>query len=198
MGVCINTEYTQFIFDSKNAYLSYSTTDSEDIYYSQNVDKSRNVFDSYIVRNADSIYENVNCANNYNVFYAQFSRNCIDSWFIYDCVNCSNCILSYNLRNKQYCILNVQYKKEEFENKKDITTDSFKEFQNENHFNELVENKAIHKYAEIFSVQNSTGDRIDNLSNCKYCFDTYDSENVSYSNRVGCQRLYGYMGFLKW
>jgi len=196
MGNCINAEYSQYVFDCKNVYLSYSLTDSEDIYYARNVDTSRNVFDSFIVKNVDSVYENIHCANNFNVFFAQFSSNCLDSWFLYDCINCTNCILCSNLRNKQYCFKNTQYTKNEFEKiKNDMITDNFDRFSEmQDEFHKLKQ-KAIHKFAEATSIQHATGDRMNNLSYCNYCFDTYNSENVSYANRVGnakdCRDVWG-------
>jgi hypothetical protein len=35
---------------------------------------------------------------------------------MFDCKNCENCFMCYNLKDKKYCIKNKQYSKEEYLN----------------------------------------------------------------------------------
>jgi hypothetical protein len=51
-------------------------------------------------------------------------------------------------------------------------------------FDDLMENESIHKYAFIYASQNTTGDYNHNVRNVKACFDTYNAENIAYSNRM--------------
>lgn len=50
-------------------------------------------------------------------------------------------------------------------------------------YKEIYQN-AIHKYAYIYANQDATGDYLHHSKNTKYCFDSYDLENVKYGNRV--------------
>lgn len=185
IGNFINSDYTNFGRDSKNVYLSYSLTSSEDVMYSENCDFLKNSLDNFAVRKSDSCSYDVACDNNYNVHYSIQSNNCLDSLFLYDCVNCSNCYLSYNLKNQKYVFRNQKLSKEEYESevkKLNLKTYSgLKKVQEE--FDDLIKNKAIHRYASIYHSENVIGDYINNSKNIKYCFNACDSENIAYVSR---------------
>ncbi len=184
-GNLINSDYSNYSVNNKNAYLSYSVVNCEDVMYSEIIDKSKNSFDSYSVDKIDNCSYNIDCELNYNTHYAIQSKSCIDSYFIYDCVNCQNCCLSYNLRNKQYYFKNQKLSKGEYETKiKELklgTHFGFKKAMNE--LNSLIEKNVIHKYAYVYNCLNATGDYIHNSKNIKNSFDTKDAENVAYGMR---------------
>ena len=54
---------------------------------------SQSPFDPLAAKEAQKLglFINIDCEGNYNTHYAVQSNNCIDSYFIYDCVNCKNC-----------------------------------------------------------------------------------------------------------
>jgi len=88
-----NLKFVTYGFDAQNSY------DSEDICY-----------------DIDLIYEcQTVIKNNYKVLFSSFmlewNTNCFYSTFLMWCMNCFWCVW---LRNKQYCILNKQYTKEEY------------------------------------------------------------------------------------
>ncbi len=184
-GLLVNSDFTNFTKDNKNAYLSYSVTDCEDIMYSETIDKSKNSIDCLAVQKIDTCSWNIDCEGNYNTHYAVKSQNSIDSYFIYDCSNCQNCCLSSNLRNQQYVFRNKKLSKESYQEAiKELnlhTASGIKQVREE--FDSLLENIAIHKYAFIYASENATGDYIHNAKNIKRCFDTNNSENVAYSLR---------------
>ncbi len=183
-GRLINSDYTNYSIDNKNAYLSYSVLYCEDILYSENIDNSRNSLDCYSVNKVDGCSYNVDCENNYNTQHAIKSKSCIDSYFLFDCVNCQDCCLSYNLRNQQYCYKNQKLSKEEYEDKirtLELETYSGLEKTREE-FDGLIL-KSIYRYAFIHTAQNTTGDYIHNSKNTKQSFDGYDTENISYCVR---------------
>ncbi|MBP9711792.1 MAG: hypothetical protein KBD55_02040 [Candidatus Pacebacteria bacterium] len=183
---CTNSEYANMVAESKNVYLSVSVTNgSSDVFYSKAIDASFNIMDSYTLKSCDSCYENLEGEKNYNSQNLENCRNCIDSFFLIDCTNCSNCFMSSNLRNKQYCLRNQQYSKEDY----------FKELEKLNlgnrnerkilitEFQDLCE-RSIHRYANIVQAQNSTGNNLSNVKNCQNSFDVYDAENYNYSFRT--------------
>lgn len=114
LGTNINSDYVNFSKDNKNAYLSYSVISCEDVAYSESIDNSKNSLDSYAVNKLDGCYWNIDSEGNYNTHFSVKSQICIDSYFLYDCVNCQNCCMSSNLRNAQYYFKNHKLNKEEY------------------------------------------------------------------------------------
>ncbi len=184
-GNLINSDFTNYSKDNKNAYLSYSVVDCEDVMYSDTIDKSKYSMDSFAVGKIDNSYYNVDCEGNYNTHYAVRSNNNIDSYFLYDCINCSNCFMSSNLRNQQYFFKNQKFSKDEYENKlKEYKLDTYTGIQKaKNEFDDLIKNTAIHKHAYIYAAQNASGDYMHNVKNVKRSFDGSDAENIAYSMR---------------
>ncbi|MFA6000274.1 MAG: hypothetical protein WC783_04870, partial [Candidatus Paceibacterota bacterium] len=118
------------------------------------------------------------------LFFSRESEGCLDSYFLYDCRNCSNCILSTNLRNKSYCIENVQYTKEEYFKKKNelrLNTRSGVE-EARKKFQELW-HQASHKHLKLINTENVVGDQVSNSRNCYNVFDFKDdADNVKYAS----------------
>ena len=182
----VNCEFTNMVGESKNVYLSYSVVDgSENIFYSKYADKSFNIFDSYSITNSDRCYENINVDRNYSSSFAILSRNCIDCRFIFDCVNCRDCVLSSNLRNKQYFIRNKAYAKDDYF--REIGKINFgSKINNDQCVKEFldIKGKSLHKYADIVKAPCSTGNHIANAKNAKNCFETHEVENAKNCYRV--------------
>jgi len=86
-------------------YTSYGVTNMKDSYDAYaigvNIENCYDLFDAG--DNMSNVSFSGNIWNSYNCNYCYFLRNC------------SNCFASIGLRNKQYCILNRQYTKEEYE-----------------------------------------------------------------------------------
>ena len=106
------------IYNSKNVYNSFVIYDSEDIKYSHDIyNKMNNCMDCYSWYGPlDNAYEchsfGVGAYNNY------FINDCYpinDSFYCSHCYNSSNLFGCVGLRNQQYCILNKQYTREEYE-----------------------------------------------------------------------------------
>jgi hypothetical protein len=185
-GNIINSEFTNYVKNAKNAYLSYGIIDVEDVLYSEILDYAKNCMDCLTCDHLEGCYGNIDSDQNYNTHFAVKSRNCIDSYFLYDCSNSSNCALSSNLRNQQYVFKNKKMSKEDYEKALELlnlNTDSgVKEARTE--FDRMLKEDTIHKYAFIYSAQNASGDHLHDVKNVKNSFDINDSENISYSNRV--------------
>lgn len=61
------------------------------------------------------VYESIACTSSYNIRFSIWLTNTHDIWYSDLCENSSNLFGCVGLRNKQYCILNKQYTKEEYE-----------------------------------------------------------------------------------
>ncbi len=101
----------------KNVHQGFATSEVEDGKYLFDVFQAKDVMDySYWGKNSELIYESVNvgrqCSN------VAFSNECwdelIDSRYCSNCHSSSDLFGCVGLRKKQYCILNKQYREEEY------------------------------------------------------------------------------------
>ncbi|MFA6324648.1 MAG: hypothetical protein WCX46_00225 [Candidatus Paceibacterota bacterium] len=141
-----------YIYESKNAKNCYMCSGIEDSKYCQfiSVPKAENCFDYYGWGNAASlIYE---CATSgegisrLKFCFGMFA-NGLDSEYCGWCVGSKNNFGCSNLKRKQYCILNKQYSKDEYEKlKKRIIEDMDK--------NPYKDKKGrFFKYGEFFPIE---------------------------------------------
>jgi hypothetical protein len=112
---CINSDWVSQETDSKNCYLNVGGLFNEDSAYNTYEIYGKNCFDNYWLLNSDRCSNNIHCERCYEVHYSVECHDSLNTILSYDCRNCSNIIGCAGLRNKQYCILNKQYTKEEYE-----------------------------------------------------------------------------------
>ena len=196
-GKCINSSYSNHTGEMKNAYLTFASWIGENVYFSSQCGTCTNIFDVALGNNSELSYEIVSGKKLYKVLFSQNCENCIDSYFLFDCKNCQDCFGCFGLRNKNHCIWNKQYSKEEYNsilNK--INFGSYKEIENfKKLFNEFKINN-IHKYANIINSQNSTGNNLTETFNCKNCFDLWDNvKDCKYMVNGGMKMSDSYDGY---
>ena len=179
----INSPYVNYLVDSKNCYMVIGGKDNEDSTYANHVVTIKNSSDLYFANTMELGYEDVICQNSYNLLYGQNSENCLNSYFLYDCKNCSNCFGCVGLRNKQYYISNVQYSKEEYQEKlKEFNLGSFFGLEKQSKiFNNLKLNYP-HRFINSTKTADVSGDNISEAKNCHYVFDILSggSENCKF------------------
>jgi len=110
----VNSEWSYDWAFSKNIYLCACGWYDENCLYSYYLCYDKDVLDCYVVNNSELVYEGINCDSCYNSKYCTLCFGCNDCVFGYDLKGCSNCLMCVGLRNKQYCILNQQYSKDEY------------------------------------------------------------------------------------
>ncbi len=105
------------IFDSKDSKNVWNVRDLENCSYIWDSFNFKDCMDTYSGAKAELIYESTattkgssNC--HFCVRVHSGSRDCEYSWFLQNCSNCFGCV---GLRNKEYCIFNIQYEKNEYE-----------------------------------------------------------------------------------
>jgi len=104
-----------YIYHSKNCHDCFDVNDCEDCgHLYEAVNKIKDCYDIYALEQAEFSYEGVsNWGFNINF--------CIGAWFSSNleycdtCQTCKDCFGCISLNKKQYCILNKQYSKEEYE-----------------------------------------------------------------------------------
>lgn len=177
----ISSEYCNYGLDFKECYLLFGGHDNERVYFGNQVFDSRDSLDVSFSEKIEFSCEVFECQRANKLFFSHHSNDCVDSYYLVDCRNCMNCFGCVGLVNKQYCIWNVQYSKEEYQNiLKDINNGSYKiHVENLKKLKEL-ELKIPHRYAHIYKSVNSDGDDLYEARNTHYSFSSRETEDSKY------------------
>lgn len=166
-----NSDYTNYAGKDKNCYMIFDSDENRDCYYCYSINHNENSMDCYRTRSCELMYECIDCVNCYNCCYCQDSSNCSDSYFLKNCIGCKKCIMSSNLKNKEYYVKNKKVSKEEYEktgkflHAHSAIQDAIKMF------NEL-RLKYPQKYMHGVQNENVFGDYLNNCKNAQWCFDS--------------------------
>jgi hypothetical protein len=140
-----------YVYRSKNTFNCFEVGGCENVRYSQNF--AEFVKDSYDYtnwgQNSELIYESCSCGDN-----CQNIKFCFECWpamqdseYCITCHSCSDCFGCVGLRSKQYCILNKQYTKEEYEK----LVEKIKKHMVDMPY--LDSKKLVYKYGEFFPIE---------------------------------------------
>jgi len=133
------------IMNCKNTHFAYGVYNDENCKYIARVFASKDCYDLYGCTTGELLYESIvpgfqsSCNN-----FCNFADNLHESFYSDLCKSSKNLFACIGLRNKQYCILNKQYTKEEYE---ELVPKIIK------HMNDMpyVDKKGrIYKYGEFF------------------------------------------------
>ncbi len=177
-----NCENSNFTFYSRNVYLSYTVTHSEDIFYSKEVHKgNRLCFDCLNILENERCYGLIDSTGNYNCRFLVGSEHNIDCAYLFNCKNCQDCCLSSNQQNKKYLFKNQQLTREEYQKvKAELNLEKYSSHEKlKKEFSEITTN-SIHRFATITKSVNCTGDFIRNSKNVNYSFGVLDAENSKF------------------
>ena len=182
-----NCEYTHDWWFSKNCYMCFSGWHVENIMYSFYVLTGKDMVDCMSIRSPSNwMYECAHCPNAYQLKYSEMGIAGVNSAFIYDCWDCSDCFLCTGLRGKKYNFKNQQYSKEEYtkilENYRLDTFSGVEKARKE--FHELVL-KYPRRHSWNFHSVNTTGEFTTFSRNSRNCFMTKAAENCAYTEFSG-------------
>lgn len=181
-----NSDYTNHSGNNKNAYISFSTFDSENILYGTWVMNSREITDcNYIYEKGEKLYECIDIHNSYKSQYSIFMNSSTDCLYCFDVNGSGNCFMSSNLRSQNYVFRNKKCSREEYLkllSQYDLSSyavrqDLLKEFLN------MIKTKAIHKYMQGERNINSSGNLLFSCKNAVNCFELDRAED--------CKNIYG-------
>jgi DNA-directed RNA polymerase subunit RPC12/RpoP len=179
----INSEYSHHAGDNKNAYLTFSAFDNENIFYSTFIMKSRDCVDcSYLYDAVERCYEVLDSRKSYQCQWSMLLKDCANLAYCYDCHGSSDCFMSSNLRNKRFVFRNEQLTREDYMARVaeyDLGSFAHRE-QLVEEFRNLVRDYTIHKFAVSERNANSTGSMIFNSKNARDCFDGDKFEDTKY------------------
>jgi len=104
------------IRNSKNAFRCFDVYNVENIKYCRRVYGIKDIYDAYGGDKSELTYEAINIEESFgNKFITNCYTNINNLSYCDFCKNSSHLFGCVGLRNKQYCILNKQYTKEEYE-----------------------------------------------------------------------------------
>ena len=168
----VKCDYCNFSTNERECYLNSASEGNERVMFGNRVIYNKDSFDLYIGDRCELCYELVNCLKCYKLFFGRNCIQCSDSAFLVDCSNCMNCFGCINLRNKQYCIFNEQYTKEQYQSKlQELKNNSFEVFKKiKKQYSEFVLQHP-RRFATIIKSIQATGDNIRYAKNCHFCFD---------------------------
>ncbi len=176
--------FSNYIYRSSRIYLSYGIVRSEDILYSWGGENgNRMCIDCLNFSENENCYDVVDSIGNYASAFLTRSHQCIDSAYLFDSVNCTNCFMSANLRNRSYVFRNEQLSADEYKKRmKEYRAGSY-QLQTKllEEYLRLMKD-AIHRFAVIIQSENCTGDFISNSKNVRSSFSVQDSENIKFVN----------------
>lgn len=179
-----NSLYNNHAQRNKNCFMNAVVFDSEDVYYSDwIIEHARDCMDcSYLFGGCELCYETYYAWSSYKAVFCDFIKSCSDVWFCYDCFGTKNSFMCSNLRNKEYCIRNKQYTKQQYEEEmKKIFPLSYEKLQElRREYLDMKETKAIRQALYWVQVENSTGDLLFQTKNCFHTFDAINDEDSRY------------------
>ena len=165
-----NCEYTNNAGKNKNCYMIFDSDENRYCYYSYSINGSINISGCYRVRKSELCIGCIDCLNCYASAYLQDSENCSDSMFLKNCVGCRHCLMSSNLRNKEYMIENKQATREEFDRIRDLMTSASRLSSAQARFQKL-KLEYPQKYVHGVQNENVVGDYVTQSKDSYYCFD---------------------------
>lgn len=179
---CENSEYSTYAGKTKNAYYCHEVYRGEDLYYCRKVTGyNQNLCDCLRCQGSSYLYECVQCNKCHSSSFLYRCQNSRDCHFCIDCQGCADCLFSWNLRNKQYHILNKPVSKAEFERTKVECIDGrfSTQLQNRNRLRELYPN-VIWKNLNTVNCEDCVGDALTNCAHCHECYNCVNCEGNRY------------------
>lgn len=106
-----NSDYCNNASETKNCYLLFNTSYSEDCAYGNGIVRYKTSFDNSHIEDCELAYETINSAESSRVFFSEYAVQSTDIYFSKNVWGCTNCFGCTNLRKKHYYIFNKPYEK---------------------------------------------------------------------------------------
>ncbi len=103
------------IYNCKNTFQSFYVDRCEDCAYCMQTVDLKDCHDNNYTEENELCYEYLGMYGAKNTFLSTFSRHTYDVWYSEYCINAKYLFGCVGIRDRQYCILNKQYTKEEYE-----------------------------------------------------------------------------------
>lgn len=174
-----NCAYTNFAGRNKNCYLIFDSDENWDCYYTCSSNSCKSSCDCYRVENLELCYEALDSRGCYSCAYIINCENCRDSALLANCIGCKNCLMCSNLQHKEYCVLNDEVSKDEFQ-KLRSRMGSFKVLREMQAKFEEFRQRFPQKYLRGFQNEDAVGNYLVNCKNAFHCFDCRELRDGRY------------------
>ena len=178
---CNNSYYSNYAIFSKNCYLVYGTTNSEDCFYSKFIRHCKDCVDSLSISDCQLCYEATNSQGCYNSMFIGNSRDCSDCIMVEECQGCQDCILSIGLYKKRYYVNNQYVGREAFEKYKQellpLSRSAIGQLKSQM---ELLRQTHTYRASHIYNCENCSGEQIWDSKDCHFGFDVSNGEACKY------------------
>jgi len=109
-----NCSWSIYDVEFKECYATFGGVNCKHLLYGDMCIDTSNSLDLAFMVQTEWSYECIQGFQCSQAFFSDFCVSCLNVYFSFGCRNSSNLFACVNLDNKQYCILNVQYTKEEY------------------------------------------------------------------------------------
>lgn len=116
-GDADNSDYCNHVYFVKNLYMCFDCSHSQDSGYMEYSHFCNDCWESLYALNCERCTNALFSSECHSCYEILRCARCYDSFYLYNCFDCHDCFGCAFLTNKQYCILNIQYTKEEYEQK---------------------------------------------------------------------------------
>ncbi len=104
-----------YIFNSKDCFDCFQIMENQDCSYNIQTTTSKDCYDMNYTEENELCYEYLGNYRNNKALFSAICYGCHDIWYSDYLTNCKHCFGCVGLKNKEYCILNKQYSREEYE-----------------------------------------------------------------------------------
>lgn len=166
----------EFISNSKNVYKSYYIDKGENEKYAvRGGIGQKDTMDAYGTHAGELCYETNNMDFSSKCFFSLNGENNINSSYLVDCDHLTNCFGCISVRKKEFCILNKEYSKEEY-NK---LLPKIIELMNKNPYKD---NRGIlYKYGEFFPAEISPFFYNETIAQEYFSLNEHSAKKLGYS-----------------
>lgn len=177
-----NSEFTNQSQNNKNCYLIVASNFNEDCYHGMWFQNCISSVDCQYLEKSELCYEVTSGKFCYRCIFSENISSCSDCAFCRDCIGCTHCIGSVGLRNASYVFFNEQLTKSEYINRiQPLNLGNYTKLRNvELQFREHTK-KFPHKFFTGHSIENSSGDYLQEVKNTFYSYNCRQCENVFHS-----------------
>lgn len=106
------------IYNAKNVHDSFDVKGGENSRFVYTSRKAVDTYDAAFSPDIELSYEDLTCLAANRVFFCHLCWTCSDTFYSDSCFSCHNVFGCAGLKSGEYCILNKQYSKEEYESLK--------------------------------------------------------------------------------
>ncbi|EKE27929.1 MAG: hypothetical protein ACD_3C00125G0003 [uncultured bacterium (gcode 4)] len=192
-----DSAYNNDTWNCKNTYLCFFSSKIENSFYINGSFAVKDSMDIGWSKDIENSYECFNCSNMFKCTVCISSDNCRDVHYSYDCNNCQDCFGCVWLKNKSFCLLNVQLEEKQYREK-------LEEIYKNNKISEiiwLVDNlrkRLPVKYANIENSINCIWDYIYSSNDSRFCYEIeginkgkYLSQCSRWNDMFDCDNSWG-------